>query len=88
MDFSIQELAKAIAEQIACTSKEVLTTEEASRYLGVSMSSIYHFTSTHTIPHFKRGRMCYFNRRELDAWAQSNRACVLDEVSSEKNPMA
>lgn len=56
------------------TVKEVLTTSEASAYLGLSESYIYKLTSTHQIPHYKpNGKLVYFNRKELCEWALKNR---------------
>ena len=53
--------------------KEVLTTAEASAYLGLSESYIYNLTSTKQIPHYKpTGKLVYFNRKELCEWAMRN----------------
>lgn len=56
------------------TVKEVLTTTEASVYLGVSESYIYKLTSSKLIPHYKpNGKLVYFNRKELCKWVMRNR---------------
>lgn len=56
------------------TIKEVLTTAEASAYLGISESYIYKLTSLKQIPHYKpNGKLVYFNRRELCEWAMRNK---------------
>lgn len=53
--------------------KEVLTTAEASAYLGLSESYIYKLTSLKQIPHYKpNGKLVYFNRKELCRWAMRN----------------
>lgn len=53
--------------------KEILTTAEASAYLGVSESYIYKLTSLKKIPHYKpNGKLVYFNRKELCEWAMRN----------------
>ena len=55
------------------TVKEVLTTAEASAYLGLSESYIYKLTSLKQIPHYKpNGKLMYFNRKELCEWAMRN----------------
>ena len=55
------------------TVKEILTTAEASVYLGLSESYIYKLTSSKQIPHYKpNGKLVYFNRRELCEWAMRN----------------
>ena len=53
--------------------KEMLTTEEASKYLGISQSQIYKLTMNMQIPHFKpKGKIIYFNRQELLRWMRKN----------------
>lgn len=64
-------------------NKEVLTSYEASKYMGVSKSYLYKLTSTRKIPHYKSplGKMCYFNRRELERWLQSVSVATDDELT-------
>lgn len=65
-------------------TKEVLTSDEAARYLGVSMSYLYKLTMRREIPHYKPlGKKCYFNRHELEDWLQSNRVATTTEISDE-----
>ena len=69
------------ANIIHCT-KEVLTSDEAARYLGISKSYLYKMTMQQKIPHYKpMGKMCYFNRVELEQWLQSNRVATDEEIS-------
>ena len=73
------------AKTIFCT-KEVLTSDEAARYMGVSKSYLYKLTMRREIPHYKpRGKMCYFNRRELEAWLQGNRVVTSEEIEEQAN---
>lgn len=77
-----KEIADMItANTIFCT-KEVLTSEEAAKYMGISKSYLYKLTMKQQIPHFKpMGKMCYFNRLELEQWLQSNRITTEAEIS-------
>lgn len=70
----LKEVADMVtANTIFCT-KEVLTSEEAAKYMGISRSYLYKLTMNQKIPHFKpMGKMCYFNRLELEQWLQNNR---------------
>ena len=69
------------ANTIFCT-KEVLTSDEVARYMGVSRSYLYKLTMTRAIPHYKpQGKMCYFNRREIEEWLQTNRVATDREIS-------
>lgn len=71
------------ANTIFCT-KEVLTSDEAARYMGISKSYLYKLTMKQAIPHFKpMGKMCYFNRLELEQWLQSNRVSTSSEISQQ-----
>ena len=69
------------ANTIFCT-KEVLTSDEAAKYMGVSKSYLYKLTMRQQIPHFKpMGKMCYFNRQELEQWLQNNRVSTATEIA-------
>ena len=78
----LKEVADMVtANTIFCT-KEVLTSDEAARYMGISKSYLYKLTMRQQIPHYKpMGKMCYFNRLELEQWLQSNRVSTSTEIS-------
>ena len=82
MKENTKEVADYIAANIIGTTKTVLTSEEAARYMGISMSYLYKLTMARKVPHYKSptGKMCYFNRSELEQWLQSNRVSTDDEV--------
>ena len=80
----LQELADIVAAKVAITSKEVLTSQEASRYMGISLSHLYKLTMRQEIPHYKpMGKMCYFNRRELEGWLRLNRIGTAAEAAQQ-----
>lgn len=71
------------ANTIFCT-KEVLTSDETARYLGISKSYLYKLTMRQEIPHYKpMGKMCYFNRKEIESWLQSNRCATANEIEQQ-----
>lgn len=75
-------MAELIAANTILCTKEVLTTDEAAKYLGVSKSYLYKLTMQQKIPHYKPlGKMCYFNRVELEQWLQTNRVSTDEEIS-------
>lgn len=82
MKEDLQQVAELItANTIFCT-KEVLTSDETAKYLGISKSYLYKLTMRQQIPHYKpMGKMCYFNRVEVEKWLQSNRVSTTDEIS-------
>ena len=80
----LKQVADLITANIINCTKEVLTSDEAARYLGISKSYLYKLTMRQLIPHYKPlGKMCYFNRQELEAWLQSNRVATDEEINRE-----
>ncbi len=78
----LQQVADLVTANIINCTKEVLTSDEAARYMGISKSYLYKLTMRRAIPHSKPlGKMCYFNRVELEQWLQSNRVATADELS-------
>lgn len=77
----LQKVADLVAANTIFCTKEVLTSDEAAKYMGVSKSYLYKLTMKQQIPHFKpMGKMCYFNRLELEQWLQSNRVATATEI--------
>ena len=79
------ELAKMIASQVASrvaiNTKDVLTSNEAAVYLGVSKSFLYKLTMRKEIPHYKpNGKLCFFERLELNRWAEQGRCTTTTEL--------
>jgi len=67
---------------IGLNTKEVLTFDEVARFTGLSKSYLYKLTSSKRIPHYKpTGKLCYFNREEVEAWLQENRISTDEEIS-------
>lgn len=65
----------------ALATKEVLTFDEAAIFTGLSKSYLYKLTSGQKIPHYKpSGKLCYFNREELQAWLLQNRVSTTNEI--------
>ena len=82
----IEERLNAVEQAVkmaGLTTKEILTFEEASLYMGFSKSYLYKLTAKCKVPHYKPlGKMCYFNRLELDQWLQSNRVTPTEEIQN------
>lgn len=81
-----KDLMEAIADGVSkAYPKEVMTSEETAKYMGVSLSYLYKLTSAKEIPHFKSqtGRMCYFNRKEVEAWMQANPVKTNEQMEQE-----
>lgn len=84
MQEAFQQVADLITANTIFTTKEVLTSDEAAKYMGISKSYLYKLTMKQQIPHYKpMGKICYFNRLELEKWLQSNRIATSTEISQQ-----
>lgn len=90
MQEELKQVADLITANIIGTQKEVLTSDEAARYLGVSKSCLYKWTMGRKIPHYKSttGKMCFFNRKEIEAWMQSQRVATDEELEQQAQTIA
>lgn len=69
---AINERIESIAAKLYST-KEVLTLEEASLFLGLSKSQLYKLTAFAAIPHYKPGgKYIYFDYADLIEWVRQN----------------
>ena len=76
MEFIQNELKeiKELLKKQTIQQKEILTIEEASDFLGLSVSRLYKMTSNKEIPHYKPGgKKIYLNRNEIESWILNSR---------------
>jgi excisionase family DNA binding protein len=65
-------------------SKKILTTAEAAAYLGISVSTLNHYKSENVITYYKpKGKLDYFKRSDLDAFALQNKIRSTVEIEDE-----
>lgn len=85
MQEQLRQVVDLITANTIFTTKEVLTSEECARYLGVSKSCLYRWTMTRQIPHYKSptGKLCFFNRAEVEAWMQTTRVATNAELEQQ-----
>lgn len=82
----LQKIADEVSYNILFCTKEVLTADEVTRYMGISKSYLYKLTMKCEIPHYKpMGKICYFNRAEVEAWLQQNRCATDTEITDRAN---
>lgn len=78
----LQKLADLITANVGVFNKEVLNSQEAAQYMGISLSTLYKLTMAAKINHFKPGgKLIFFNRRDLEQWLQSNRVATGAEIA-------
>ena len=57
-----------LAEREHSEIPELLSVEDAAKYLNLAKQTLYGFTSKGVIPYLKKGKKLYFKRSELDKW--------------------
>jgi excisionase family DNA binding protein len=86
MEFIQNELKeiKELLRKQTIQQKEILTIEEASEFLGLSVSRLYKMTSNKEIPHYKPGgKKIYLNRNEVEGWIINSRVASINDVDGE-----
>lgn len=70
-----------VLENLVRDSKQVLTLEEASIYMGISKSSLYKMTHKHELPFYRpNGKLIYFEKSELLKWMRQSRTMSESET--------
>jgi DNA binding domain, excisionase family len=89
MNIDWQQVADLITANIISTTKAVLTVDEAARYMGIAKSTLYKMMMRREIPYSKpNGKVCFFDRQELEAWLMSNRVATSDEIRDKAQRIA
>ena len=71
-------------EALVYATKNVLSFDEASKYLNLSKSYLYKLTSAQQIPHYKpQGKMIYFEKDALESWLRQNPVKTQAQISQE-----
>ena len=73
MDERVLKEIEALKSLTLLAAKNTLTLEDVSLLYGFSKSTIYKMTSAKAIPHYRRGKVLFFDKAELDAWAKECR---------------
>ena len=82
----IADLQKRVEtlEDMLEAGKEVLTVEEAAKFMGMARSSLYKMTSDQTIPFYRpNGKMIFFEKTDLLSWIRKNRVASREEIEEE-----
>lgn len=81
---------RSLLEDAQLCPKEVLTSDEAAAFLGVSKSNIYKLTMGRKIPYYKSqgGKLCYFDRQEIIGWMKAHRVSTQEELDAKARGIA
>jgi len=63
------------------TQKQLMTIQEAALYLGLSVHTLYAWTSQRKIPFVKLGNRVRFDVEQLNRWIDKNRVSVVGDGS-------
>ena len=76
-----------LQRDILDNAKEVLSVEEAARFMDIARSSLYKMTSDRSIPFYRpNGKMIYFEKADILEWIRKNRvmSVMYDEDKEQK----
>ena len=64
--------------------RNLLTTTEAAKYLGLKPSYLYKLMMRRAIPYYKpNGKLCFFSKADLDTWLTNIRVKSQAEIDSD-----
>ncbi len=70
-------------EETKAIIPKVMNIKQLSDYLGVSLSYLYKQTSSHKIPHSKRGKRLYFNIETINDWVLENEIWTQEDIENQ-----
>ena len=79
----LTELRELIIEQHSPVERQLpnyFGAEECCNLLGISMPTLYLYTSTRKIPFHKKGKRLIFQRQEIHDWIKSGRHKTISEI--------
>ena len=82
----VAELQKRVdsLEDILDNGKEVLTVEEAAKFMGMARSTLYKMTCDQSIPFYRpNGKMIFFEKADILSWIRRNRVYTQEEIDEE-----
>ena len=86
MDERILKEIEALKSLTLLAAKNTLTLDDVCMLYGFSKSTIYKMTSAKAIPHYRRGKVLFFDKGEMDQWAKECR--INTEAEAEAQALA
>lgn len=59
---------------------EIMTIQQAAKFVCMSTHTIYQLTSRKEIPHYRKGRRLFFKKQELADWLTGKKIDSKDEI--------
>lgn len=83
-NFKTIEARLSNIEKLLIGTKTVLTFDDLAAYTGLSKSYLYKLSASGLIPMYKpNGKVCFFNKAEVDLWLQRNKVKTSSEIEIE-----
>lgn len=79
----IVEKLEKLEKMMVVGMADVLDIDGASLLLGFAKSYIYKLTSQKILPHYKRGKSIFFEKKELYVWMTSEKVKTNDEIAAD-----
>ncbi len=78
---------KNVKNMIVFKNKEVINLKELSEMTGLAKSTLWKKTMNRSVPHYKVGKMLYFNVSEIYQWLQKDKVQTAEEITKEVEPI-
>ncbi len=79
--FEQQVLTELSQLKLATLSgKGTLTLTECALYTGMSEGTIRNLTSAKKIPHYKKGKLIFFDTHEIDTWLKERKVKTVGDL--------
>ena len=64
-------------------TEQLLTIQQASEFLNLSVPTLYGYVHRSEIPVMKKSKRLYFSKKELFAWVKTGRKKTVSEITAE-----
>ena len=79
-----EESSTVAEDKVSETQLQMLTIEEAAKFLDVSKHTVYRLTSQHRIKFYKpTGKRIYFDKADLNEWMKSKAIKSDEEIKAD-----
>ena len=79
----IERLILQKGSETPSNEDQLLTIQQASQLLNLSVPTLYGYVQRSKIPVSKRGKRLYFSKNELLEWIKAGRKKTIDELTKE-----
>lgn len=88
IDLTVEQLRALLKENLSFATPDAQIKDEdeiggidlASAVTKLSFKTIYQLTSKRKIPFFKKGKILYFSKKELENWIRSGKKQTVSEI--------